>query len=481
MGFVYFVAGMIVVGVLSLWQLLRLRKSTNEIRYKNDALIEERDIVLSTIHKFSASFEKGASIREIYDIIISQAIETCDAQGACIYERQADNTWKSVSSKGLFPPQKPIVDNDDKIFLSRAKFIEAILQNETLDANDGLIPEVGKTCKALHIKDAQDDPRVIRHDDASLQINAMMIAPISFRDKAMAVLALVNPVGKSTFSDTNFSLIRALAEQGAVSINNANTVDSLVERSKLNFDLKLASSVQQYLLPHEMPMVESLDFAVRYIPQQLIGGDFYDFIQLPNNRLGLLIADVSGKGISAAMVMTITQSMFRYIAPSYESPAEALKALNRAMMSPMRDMFVTMIYAIIDSESKEVILARAGHEKALFYIASEGGEVEQVKSSGMAIGMTAPEIFDIAIEDKKFDFPPSSIIVMYTDGITESRNRNGEEFSSARLEKSIKSCALESAAEINTGILLDVQRFCGPTYSYADDITLLTIKHKTKE
>ena len=481
MGFVYFIAGMIVVGLVSLWQLLRLRKIAKDLRYKSDALFEERDIVLAAIHKFSASFEKGASIREIYDIIIDQALETCDAQGACIYERQADNTWKSVSSKGLFPPQKPIVEKDDKIFLSRSKFVETILQNETLDTNDGLIPEVGKTNKAVHIEDAKNDPRVIRHSDESLQINAMMITPISFRDNVTAVLALVNPVGKNSFSDTNFSLICALAGQGGISIYNANTVDSLVERSKLNFDLKLASSVQQYLLPHEMPMIESLDFAVRYIPQQMIGGDFYDFIKLPNDRLGLLIADVSGKGIPAAMVMTITQTMFRYIAPSYESPAEALKALNREMMSPMRDMFVTMIYAIIDVKSKEIILARAGHEKALFYIASEGGEVEKINSAGMAIGMVVPELFDLAIQDEKFDFPPSSIMVMYTDGITESRNRNGEEFSSSRLEKSIKSCAFESAAEINTGILLDVQRFCGPTYSYADDITLLTIKHKTKE
>lgn len=147
-----------------------------------------------------------------------------------------------------------------------------------------------------------------------------MVVPLIFRGQLSGVLAVANPISGRAFTDTEFSLAKSLGEQCALALQNAEAVSALLMRNKLEFDLRLASSIQRYLLPENLPQTDSLEFAVKYLPQQLIGGDFYDFFKLPHGKIGVVIGDVSGKGIPAAILMALCQTKLRYIAMSLANP-----------------------------------------------------------------------------------------------------------------------------------------------------------------
>ena len=187
----------------------------------------------------------------------------------------------------------------------RAKYIEDALMAETIEPNEGILGEVAASGRSVLIKDALKDPRIIKHDDESLKIRSFMVVPLIFRGQLSGVLAVANPISGRAFTDTEFSLAKSLGEQCALALQNAEAVSALLMRNKLEFDLRLASSIQRYLLPENLPQTDSLEFAVKYLPQQLIGGDFYDFFKLPHGKIGVVIGDVSGKGIPAAILMAL--------------------------------------------------------------------------------------------------------------------------------------------------------------------------------
>lgn len=435
---------------------------------------EEHDIVLDFLHKITEDVEDGADKGKIYRKMVRAVSVSCGAMSACVYESQKDGTLQARAVEGLFPPQKKVPPSKRKNL--RVKFLESVMTKDAIDANEGIIGTSAHERKGVLIKDATKDPRVVKHQDPALKVSSMIVVPMIFQNELFGVIALANPVGEKSFSETDFSLAKSLAEQGALAINNANMLEAMLEKSKLDFDLRLASSVQRYLLPSSLPSSKALDFAVKYIPQQLIGGDFYDFINLPDGSLGVVVADVSGKGVSAAILMALCQTKIEYFAKAANGPAEALKMLNAEMVKVMReDMFITVIYAVISPDGKRVRLVRAGHEDAIIYRA-ELKKCEKIKSDGMAVGMVDSELFDETIEEISFELKSGDILVLFTDGITESLNANSEEFSREKLENMVENLHYKKSSEINNALISEVDKFSIESKECHDDITLLTIK-----
>ncbi|HCR36947.1 MAG TPA: protein serine phosphatase, partial [Opitutae bacterium] len=235
---------------------------------------------------------------------------------------------------------------------------------------------------------------------------------------------------------------------------------------------------QGMLLPQAFPNLPELDIDATYSPAQKVGGDLYDVFLLGEGRLGVAIADVSGKGIPASLLMAICQTNLRHFARLLNSPAEVLCALNREMSAEMReDMFITIIYAIIDTKKQTLTLARAGHELPLLIHSSDATSVVPVASEGMALGMVPSEIFDAVIADGTVPFGSGDVLLMYTDGLTESMNAEGIEFSTQRLMKAMLTLRNRSARDLNKGILETLERFTGDSRP-EDDITLTTIKYR---
>ncbi len=449
-----------------------LAKTLDEL----DRLREERQVIIDFLHRSADDIGSGANREKIYKRTVRATALSCGAMSACVYEKTADGKLVAKACEGLFPPQTKRIGRRKNGEL-RAKYIEDALIAETIEPNEGILGEVAASGRGVLIKDALKDPRIIKHDDESLKIRSFMVVPLIFRGQLSGVLAVANPISGRAFTDTEFSLAKSLGEQCALALQNAEAVSALLMRNKLEFDLRLASSIQRYLLPENLPQTDSLEFAVKYLPQQLIGGDFYDFFKLPHGKIGVVIGDVSGKGIPAAILMALCQTKLRYIAMSGKSPAQTLCLLNSEMVHAMRsDMFITIIYLVIDPKSGEARFARAGHEPPLLARADSDEAAQPLKSSGMALGMVSEELFDEVMEDASFKMNSGDVLVLYTDGLTEAANPEGGEFTAKKLAQTISTLRSRNANDLNDEIIKSVESFMGPGNKYGDDLTLLTVK-----
>lgn len=458
----------------------RARKDIARLDEEKQLIHQEKQLVVDFMHDLVEALGEGLSRSDLFQRIVHAAILSTGALSACVFERVGDATLKGVAVEGLFPPQKPLPESSKVKLTTRAKFIEQILKSETVEFGEGLIGSVAQTGEAVLIQDGAKDPRVFKHDDSVLTIKSAIAAPVIFREKLIAVLAVANPADGLSFTETDFSLVQSLADQAALAIHNADLLNLQLEKKKLDLDLSLASNIQQMLLPKEYPSVADLEVDAVYIPAQKVGGDLYDLFRISEHKLGLAVADVSGKGIPASLIMTICRCNLRHFSTIHDSPSRVLSELNRSMSPDMRqDMFITLIFAIIDTEKHEVIFARAGHELPLLaYHNRETGihVAETIGSEGMAVGLVDSALFDSVIEDKRVPFESGNVLVFYTDGVTEAANEEGVEFSRARLADVIKTLRSRPCRELNQGIIDSVQRFAGPD-GIGDDISLVTVKH----
>lgn len=475
-----FVVG-VIVGAVMVWMLyLSSRREIVRIDEEKQLLYQEKQIVVEFMHNLVEAIGAGIARGELLQRIVHAAILSTGALSACVFDRTEDDKLKGVAVEGLFPPQRPLPEKTRQKISTRAKFIEQVLKSEVFELGEGLIGSVARTGKAVLIEHASHDPRVVQHEDSSLVVHSIIVAPIMFRETVLGVLAVANPADGLSFTETDFSLVQSLAEQAAMAIHNSDLMSVQIEKNKLDFDLNMASSIQGMILPRSLPHDGTLDIHAFYRPAQKVGGDLYDVIPLDEHRICVAIADVSGKGMPAALLMAICHTNLRHFTRTSNSPAAILKAVNRAMAGEMRqEMFITLLCAIIDTEHNQITFARAGHELLLHMTKDENiGEYRTtpIGAEGMAVGMVPSEVFDEVIVDKTIPFKKDDIMVVYTDGVTEASDEQDNEFSESRLRDMITRLRDRDAQELNESIISSVERFSGE-HQFADDLTLITVKH----
>jgi phosphoserine phosphatase RsbU/P len=477
----WFFAGICIGGILGWLLYLPARREAVRLDEEKQHLQQEKQIVVEFMHNMVESTGEGLGRPELFQRIVHAAVLSTGALSACAYELTDDGQLLGVAIEGLFPPQRPLPGESGTTPPStRAKFLEHVLRAENYALGEGLIGSVARSAQAVLIADAPKDPRVIVHADPSLAVRSLIVTPIMFRRQVLGVLAVANPADGRAFNETDFSLVKSLAEQAALALHNVELLRVQIEKSKLDFDLGVASSVQGLLLPRSFPQNAALEMDALYRPAQQVGGDFYDVFALSGQRVGVAVADVSGKGVPASLLMAICQTNLRHFSRLYDSPAEVLRRVNREMAGEIPEkMFITIVYAIIDTAADTIVLARAGHELPLVLrqdAATGHLRVEAVGSEGMAVGMVAPDLFDIVIAEKVVPFSRGDVFVLYTDGVTESINAEGAEFSTTRLADALKYLHQHSPREMNQGVLASVESFSSGN-TMRDDITLVTARH----
>jgi sigma-B regulation protein RsbU (phosphoserine phosphatase) len=472
--------GGLLLGTLLLWPLLQLaRREVERTEIENQKLAQDRQRLLEFMHLMAEALGEGLSRPELQQRIVHASIVCTGALSACIFERTERNTMRSVAVEGLFPPHRPLDETTRRKLTTRARFIEEVLKFEEFPMNEGIVGRVAETSRGELLADAASDPRIVKHDDPALAVRSVIAVPLRFRERFFGVLAVTNPAGDLPFTESDFSLMLSLAEQAAVALYNAEFLHFQMEKQQLDLDLSLASGIQQMLLPRQTAAFRGLDLDARYAPAQKVGGDLYDVFPLSDTRLGIAVADVSGKGIPGSLLMAICRTTLRQIAPRSAAPATVLRELNRAMAGDIQTgLYVTMLYAVVDTAANTVTFARAGHELPLFVRRDRAGgppRVEFVGSEGMALGMVPDELFAAATVDWTESFAAGDVLVLFTDGLTEAPNEEGKEFSNARLADAARALHGRPAREINDGILERVQRFAADT-PQRDDFTLVTVK-----
>lgn len=251
-------------------------------------------------------------------------------------------------------------------------------------------------------------------------------------------------------------------------------VENVTERQRLSRELEVARHVQMSFLPKGNPKVKGLDIASTCIPAFEVGGDYYDFIILDENKIGIIIGDVSGKGTQAAFYMTLTKGFLKALAKQTDSPSEVLSKMNELFYENVeRGRFISMIYAIVDLDKKIIRIARAGHNPVIYHDVS--GKINLISPKGMALGLEKGSLFRKVISEYEENLEAGKSFIFYTDGFTEAANKKDEEYGLDRLSQIAKDYSKSSAEEIMNKILEDVKKFIGKAPQH-DDMTMVVLK-----
>jgi phosphoserine phosphatase RsbU/P len=243
------------------------------------------------------------------------------------------------------------------------------------------------------------------------------------------------------------------------------TVRNEAQYLAIQRELDTARQIQTTLLPREAPKISGLDVAVQYVPMAAVAGDLYDFVRLGPSQLGILIADVSGHGVPAALVASMVKLAFSTQADQAHDPAVVLTAMNRALSRQLERSFVTAIYAVIDSERRTITHANAGHPPPV--IARANRSIEDISGHGMMLGFTD----DATYANVETRLDPGDLVFLYTDGVTEARNRSGEFLDRQHVSLWLEPTPMD-AARITRTILDDLTRWRGDR-SFEDDVTFV--------
>jgi serine phosphatase RsbU (regulator of sigma subunit) len=305
-------------------------------------------------------------------------------------------------------------------------------------------------------------------------IRNVMAVPFLVKDEVLGVLVVQNKLDESAFDANDLHLIQALADQAAVSINSFRIYAQLAETEKMRQEMQIAARIQMQLLPAEVPQVNNLALSAFMRPAKEVGGDYYDFIPYDEERLGIVIGDVSGKGLPAGMIMIIANAIIRIVAVKTHDTKRIITEFSKEMHSKIQPgSFMTMNYLIWNGATHRLRYAGAGHEHIIWYH-HDSGDVERIKAGGLAVGLL--DSVEGYISQKELQTRAGDVIVLYTDGVTEAINEKGERFTLNRLVDSVRRVApLQDQERIRQGILDDVFEFMGG-YEQYDDITLLVMK-----
>lgn len=407
---------------------------------------------LNAMRSVSEVMTSNIKLDDLLNLILSKLVTTINAERGTLYlvDEERGELWSRVLLQDAGP-----------------------LSEIRLKIGEGIAGHVAATGAVLNIPDAYADPRFNPQFDkvSGFHTQTILTAPmLNPQQKVIGVVQLLNKKdGAFTFRDER--LLTAMAAQAAISIENARLYQQEIQQQLINRELETAHSIQASFLPDRIPALAGWDIGALWCPIRSVAGDFYDFHALADGRLGLVIADVSGKGIPAALFMALSVTVLRYGMSINLPPDEVLRHANEMIISEQRSrMFATTFVGYLAPASGEMLFACGGHNPPLWYHAATGA-VDYVTAQGVAVGIFKEAEF---IPDR-LRLEPGDIFVLYTDGITEVLNSEEEEFGEERLEALIRQHTTLPAQELADRILETINDFAAEQ-ELSDDATLVVVK-----
>jgi phosphoserine phosphatase RsbU/P len=331
------------------------------------------------------------------------------------------------------------------------------------DTRQGMSGHVAMTRKMHYAPDVRRDPYYVECEPST---RSEVAIPLEVDDVLVGVFT-VSHHQLDAFCETELRLLQGLCSHLAVAVQNARRFhDEHKRREQMTREAEEARTIQQALLPHTSPLVPGFRISGLSVPAGAVGGDWYDFIQLPQGRWGLVLADVSGKGTAAALLMSATRGVLRSLAPLGSGPAHVLTHLNHMLLEDFPDgRFVTMVYAELDPQARRLRLANAGHLPPLLVdpAAASGHRWIQTEQ-GLPLGVSASKFSETEIA-----LNPGSRIAFYTDGITEADLNSGEDYGSERLLEQVQSPDVTPDT-----LIADVKKFVNGR-GLRDDATVILV------
>ncbi|MBU2597071.1 MAG: SpoIIE family protein phosphatase [Planctomycetes bacterium] len=370
-----------------------------------------------------------------------------------------------------------LLDDETGELKMRSTFgLSAEYRNKGPVTKDDPVIKAAFAGEAVIIDDMRDDGR-IKYPQASAKegLVSQLTVTMQFKNKPVGVLRLYRPkVGG--FTEDDIALARSVASQCAVAITNAKYYARAIRGEQVAQQVKLAGIIQRRMIPESAPKMPHLDIAALYNPCFGVGGDLYDFIKLDKDNLAIAIADVIGKGIPAAIMMSSFRGMIRAYADGghkRHTMAEIIRKLNSTACDECRDgEFITFFYAIINIKEMTMTYCNCGHEPALLW---RGGKIRELKKGGLVLGVTKDTEYEIG----KIEIKDDDRFLFYTDGLIDAVNFDEKIWGVNNLYKIFRQCAEGTAREIVNGILAWRRRFIGLAHQ-TDDTSIVVVRVSDK-
>ncbi|HSW56565.1 MAG TPA: GAF domain-containing SpoIIE family protein phosphatase [Ignavibacteriaceae bacterium] len=312
----------------------------------------------------------------------------------------------------------------------------------------------------------------ISEGSTSNSLSVVSVSPIKTRGETQGILVAAKGSGQ-IFTQDDLNAMETFSDYASVAIENSRLLEESIEKERLEKELDVAREIQRKILPLQVPRYPNLQVASVFIPAFEVGGDYYDFFKISETKLGFVIADVSGKGISAAFIMAEVKGIFESLSKTIERPKEILIKANEILKEALDNKtFVSAAYGYFDLAEKKLVFSRAGH-CPLFLL--RGGDSKQIKPSGLGLGLSETDYFEKTLEEYSIDLKENDTIVLYTDGVTEAKNELLEDFGDKLFLEALQSNINLTAEELSNKIIKEITVFSSGHEQY-DDITLVIFK-----
>jgi sigma-B regulation protein RsbU (phosphoserine phosphatase) len=433
---------------------LRVLERTAQLEEERGKL-QKRVRELSALNQASRAMGAVFDLDELLDLMIDLIARETEAQRGSIML--------------IDPPTNELV-----IKAARGLSAEVVLSARPR-VGEGFAGWVAEKGEPLFIDDVEEDPRFRgRTSDPQYSTKSLLCVPLMAKGEVIGVININNKLSGYRFTREDLDLVTTLAAGASLSIENARLHQELTQRERMKRELEIARKIQESFLPWKMPHIEGFEISAMSVPAEEVGGDYYDFVPVDEGHWGIAIGDVSGKGVPAAIYMAMARSVLRAQAVGVLSAGDVLSNVNRTLSQDMSGttpaMFLTAFYIVLDTSHGRVAYANAGHGPPILYRRREGRSTK-FGDSGMVMGVME----DFRYHEGELTLEEGDVILLYTDGSTEARNRKGDMFGFSRLCRLLEECPSCSAQEVRDHIHRGILGFTEGSPQY-DDLTLMVIK-----
>ncbi len=401
---------------------------------------------INFLQYFSKLITESLDFKELAETVTDITTKVCDAQASWIIWKEG-NDFKSFANKNIGYYDASII----------TKYILLDLQRKS---------KKGTLVGSLN--------KLENGSELSEEFFNFAVAPLRAHDEVKGYLVAARKINLE-FDDEDISAMDTFSDYASVAIENSRLLEESIEKERLEKELDVAREIQRKILPSRNPEFDSLRISTVFIPAFEVGGDYYDFFDIGRDRLGFVIADVSGKGISAAFIMAEVKGIFESLSKTFQNPKDILIKANEILERTLdRRTFVSAAYGVLNLKTRHLKIARAGH-CPIILLRKKG--IENLRPSGIGLGLNFTEHFAQTLDEMEIILEDEDTIVLYTDGITEAKNSDMEDFGSKLFEEILMKNYMQEVDEISNKVIREVTLF-SQNNSQHDDITLVILKWK---
>jgi serine phosphatase RsbU (regulator of sigma subunit) len=420
---------------------------------------DRKQTELSSLHNLSRLITQVFDLNELAETVTKMTFEVCEAS----------SSWLEVFPTEAGQLSSGHVDG----IVSHRNISSEEIQTILFGGTNSIRSLVFSSKKVLLIDDVSNDRRT-KYMSKLKKIGSLLVVPLLSHQNLIGILYATKQMDFG-FDQDDIDVLSGFADQVTIAIENATLIKKSLEKERLQRELLLAQEMQKRLLPQTLPSFLTVEMQAASAPALEVGGDYYDVALLSDHRVGIVIGDVSGKGVGAAFYMAEVKGIFQSLSKIYSSPKQFLVKANESLLSSLdKRSFISLIYAVLDVATGDLLVSRAGHCPMLY---ASSSSISYITPTGMGLGLSGGKLFEDSLEERKMVMKEGDVCVFYTDGVTESRSASGEEFGYERLLKVVEEKRSCSAEEIKEEIIQRVWSYTD-AQGYDDDLTVFVVKWK---